>query len=64
MYPKDAEGMGNCVDHDQTASSRASDFGSALFAQACLSETKGFTTLVFIVNEDQMMIYCMCVLFY
>ena len=34
MSPKDAEGIANSVDPDQTA-------GSALFAQTCLSENLG-----------------------
>ena len=33
MCPKDADGMANSVDPDQTAPS-----GSALFAQTCLSK--------------------------
>ena len=33
MYPKDAEGIANSVDPDQT--------GSALFAQTCLSKNLG-----------------------
>ena len=36
MHPKDAEGIANSVDPDQTAPS-----GSALFAQTCLSENLG-----------------------
>ena len=35
MHPKDAEGIANSVDPDQTAP------GSALFAQTCLSEKLG-----------------------
>ena len=35
MSPKDAEGIANSVDPDQTAP------GSALFAQTCLSENLG-----------------------
>ena len=36
MHPKDAEGIANSVDPDQTVWS-----GSALFAQICLSENLG-----------------------
>ena len=36
MHPKDAEEIANSVDPDQTAW-----FGSALFAQTCLSENLG-----------------------
>ena len=38
MHPKDAEGIANSVDPDQTAPLGAVWSGSALFAQACLSE--------------------------
>ena len=43
MHPKDAEGIANSADPDQTAprSSRAVWSGSALFAQTCLSENLG-----------------------
>ena len=37
MHPKDADGMANSVDPDQTAPRS----GSALFAQTCLSENLG-----------------------
>ena len=40
MSPKDADGMANSVDPDQTAP-LAVWFGSALFAQAYLSENLG-----------------------
>ena len=40
MSPKDAEGMANSVDPDQTAP-LADWSGSALFAQTCLSENLG-----------------------
>ena len=39
MSPKDADGMANNVDPDQTAPLAWS--GSTLFAQACLSENLG-----------------------
>ena len=39
MHPKDAEGIANSVDPDQTAPVDWS--GSALFAQTCLSENLG-----------------------
>ena len=38
MPPKDAEGIANSVDPDQTAPEGS---GSALFAQACPSENLG-----------------------
>ena len=41
MNPDDADGMANSVDPDQTAPLGAVWFGSALFAQACLSENLG-----------------------
>ena len=41
MHPKDAEGIANSVDPDQTAPLGAVWSGSALFAQACLSENLG-----------------------
>ena len=41
MHPKDAEGITNSVDPDQPAPFGAVWSGSALFAQACLSENLG-----------------------
>ena len=41
MSPNDADGMANSVDPDQTAPVGAIWSGSALFAQACLSENLG-----------------------
>ena len=41
MHPKDAEGIANSVDPDQTAPLGAVWSGSALFAQACPSENLG-----------------------
>ena len=41
MHPKDAEGIANSVDPDQTAPLGAVWSGSALFAQTCLSENFG-----------------------
>ena len=41
MHPKDAEGITNSVDPDQTAPLGAVWSGSALFAQICLSENLG-----------------------
>ena len=38
MSPKDADGMANSVDPDQTASLGAVSSGSTLFAEAYLSE--------------------------
>ena len=41
MSPKDADGMANSVDPDQTAPVGAVWSGSTLFAQTCLSENLG-----------------------
>ena len=41
MRPKDADGIANCVDPDQTAPLGAVWSGSALFAQTYLSENLG-----------------------
>ena len=41
MYPKDAEGIPNSLDPDQTAPLGAVWSGSTLFAQACPSENLG-----------------------
>ena len=41
MHPKDAEGIANRVDPDQTAPLGAVWSGSALFAKTCLSENLG-----------------------
>ena len=41
MSPNDAAGMANSVDHEQTAPLGAVWSGSALFAQAYLSENLG-----------------------
>ena len=41
MHPKDAEGIPNSVDPDQTAPLGAVQSRSALFAQTCLSENLG-----------------------
>ena len=41
MHSKDAEGIANSVDPDQTAPLGVGWSGSALFAQTCLSENFG-----------------------
>ena len=41
MHPKDAEGIANSVDPDQTAPLGAVWSGSALLAKTCLSENLG-----------------------
>ena len=46
MHPKDADGMANSVDPDQTAPAVWS--GSALFAQAYLSENLGSLRYIYI----------------
>ena len=38
MHPKDADGIANSTDPDQTASSEAVWSWSALFAETCLSQ--------------------------
>ena len=38
MHPKDADGMANSIDPDQTASEEAVWSGSALFAETYLSQ--------------------------
>ena len=38
MHPKDADGMANSIDPDQTASLEAVWSWSALFAETCLSQ--------------------------
>ena len=49
MHPKDAAGIANSVDPDQTAPPlRAVWSGSALFAQTCLSEN--FVTLWYLLQ--------------
>ena len=47
MGPNDADGMANSVDPDQTATLGAVWSGSALFAQAYLSENLGSLRYVF-----------------
>ena len=42
MHPKDADGMANSVDPDQTASSEAVRSWSALFAETYLSQSIEF----------------------
>ena len=41
MYPKDAEGIANSADPDQTVPQVAVWAGFALFSQTCLSENLG-----------------------
>ena len=41
MHPKDADGIANSVDPDQTAPLGAVWFRSTLLAQKCLSENLG-----------------------
>ena len=47
MHPKDADGMANSVDPDQTASSEAVWSWSALFAETYLSQYKEFVRYTF-----------------
>ena len=51
MSPNDADGMANSVDPDQTAPLGAVWSGSALFAQAYLSENLGSLRYKILVNE-------------
>ena len=46
MHPKDADGMANSVDPDQTASSEAVWSWSALFAETYLSQYIEFVRVV------------------
>ena len=46
MHPKDAEGIANSLDPDQTAP------GSALFAQTCLSKNLGTLRYPFCDRQD------------
>ena len=48
MYPKDADGIANSVDPDQTAPVGAVCSGSALFAQTYLSENLGSSRYMFL----------------
>ena len=50
MSPKDADGMANSVDPDQTAPLGAVWSGSALFAQAYLSKNLGSLQYLWIQN--------------
>ena len=50
MHPKDAEGIANSVDPDQTAPLGAVWSGSALFAQTYLSEN--FRILRYVISHD------------
>ena len=51
MHPKDAEGIANSVDPDQTASLGAVWSGFALFAQTWLSENLGTLRYIEIFKE-------------
>ena len=46
MHPKDADGMANSVDPDQTASSEAVWSWSALFAETYLSQYTEFVRYI------------------
>ena len=52
MSPNDADGMANIVDPDQTAPLGAVWSGSALFAQAYLSENLGSLQYVHCLSEE------------
>ena len=56
MSPNDADGMANSVDPDQTAPVGAVWSGSALFAQAYLSENLG--SLLYIEETENNRKYC------
>ena len=47
MHPKDADGMANSVDPDQTASSEAVWSWSALFAETYLSQNIEFVRYLY-----------------
>ena len=55
MHPKDADGMANSVDPDQTASSEAVWSLSALFAETYLSQYIEFVRYTYDQNE---IVYC------
>ena len=57
MSPNDADGMANSVDPDETAPLGAVWSGSALFAQAYLSENLGSLWYGIKTNENQ----CPCI---
>ena len=57
MHPKDAEGIANSVDPDQTAPLGAVWSRSALFAQTCLSENLG--TLRYASPIFGLMLHCL-----
>ena len=57
MHPKDADGMANSVDPDQTASSEAVWSWSALFAETYLSQYIEFLRYSDRVNEP-LVLYC------
>ena len=51
MHPKDADGMANSVDPDQTASSEAVWSWSALFAETYLSQYVEFVWISLSVDD-------------
>ena len=52
MHPKDADGMANSVDPDQTASEEAVWSWSALFAETYLSQYIEFVRYYFYFNNN------------
>ena len=57
MSPNDADGMANSVDPDQTAPLGAVWSGSALFAQAYLSENLGSLRYIYILCQQTIEVY-------
>ena len=55
MHPKDADGMANSVDPDQTASSEAVWSWSALFAETYLSQYIEFVRI----QTRQLIVICL-----
>ena len=53
MYPKDADGMANSLDPDQTASEEAVWSWSALFAETYLSQYIEFVRYTFFWRKSQ-----------
>ena len=53
MHPKDADGMANSVDPDQTASSEAVWSWSALFAETYLSQYIEFVRYMYLPQDFQ-----------
>ena len=60
MHPKDADGMANSVDPDQTASSEAVWSWSALFAETYLSQYIEFVRYLFLKRKEHLTFLVAC----